>query len=108
MFLEITPKEAADSLKVEEAILIDVREQGEYNEWHIKDAQLAPLSNLPQAIQEIHIPKDKKIIFYCLKGGRSAEAIMYLQENLLKGHDLYNMQGGILAWQADQLPIETN
>jgi len=89
----------------DEAILIDVREIDEFEECHIEGAQLAPLSILPEAIQNIDIPDNKKIIFQCLKGGRSAQAINFLQENFLKDRDLYNMEGGILAWVEAGLPV---
>jgi len=108
MITEITAQKAYDSLNKDEAILIDVREQDEYEQWHIKEATLAPLSNLPAAMQQINLPKDKKIIIHCLKGGRSAEAILYLHENILKDYDVYNLAGGILAWQEDGLPINTS
>lgn len=92
-------------VKNNEAIIIDVREEAEYQDYHIEGVQLAPLSNLPKSIQEVTIPKDKKIIFQCLKGGRSAQAIEFLQESYLKNHDLYNMDGGILAWVDAELPV---
>ena len=44
----------------------------------------------------------------CLKGGRSAQAIEFLQENIFKDRDLYNMEGGILEWNEQGLPIKTN
>ena len=103
----LTPKEAYEVLQNGKAILIDVREQEEYDEWHIDGALLAPLSILPQAIEAIDFPQDKKIIFQCLKGGRSAQAIEFLSENKLLGHDTYNLDGGILQWHHDDLPIIT-
>lgn len=91
----------------QDAILIDVREQQEFDDYRIDGAHLAPLSILPQAIQNIALPNDDniKIIFQCLKGGRSAQAIDFLQENYLKDRDLYNLEGGILAWIAADLPV---
>ncbi len=94
--------------KKNEAIIIDVREQHEFDEYHIEGAILTPLSILPQAIQNVDFDTDKKIIFQCLKGGRSAQAIDFLQDNLLKNHDLYNLEGGILAWvEADLAVMKT-
>ena len=90
-----------------EAVLIDVREQEEFDMCYIEGASLAPLSVLPQTIQSITFPQGKKIVFQCLKGGRSAQAIDFLQENILKEHDLYNLEGGILAWVEADLPVIT-
>ena len=94
-------------MEEQDAILIDMREQQEFDDYKIAGAVLAPLSILPQAIQNITLPQDDKtkIIFQCLKGGRSAQAIDFLQENFLKDRDLYNMEGGILAWAEAGLPI---
>ena len=101
----LSPSKAHEELEAGNAILIDVREQEEYNDWHIEGAQLAPLSILPQAMEAIDLPKDKKIIVQCLKGGRSAQAIDFLAENILRGFDAYNLDGGILQWHQDGLPV---
>lgn len=102
----ITAVEAFEALESSKALLIDVREQEEFDQCRINGALLVPLSNLPARIQEIDLPKDKSIIFQCLKGGRSAEAIMYLEQDYLKEHELYNLEGGIVAWAQSGLPIE--
>ena len=102
----MTVIEANDALAKEEAILVDVREQAEFDQCRIAGAHFVPLSNLIEEIQKIDLPKDKNIIFQCLKGGRSAEAIMYLQEGYLAEYTLYNLEGGIIAWAEAGLPIE--
>ena len=48
-------------------------------------------------------PKDKEIILYCRSARRSAEAQQLLAT--LGYSNTYNMEGGILAWQAEQLPV---
>jgi rhodanese-related sulfurtransferase len=106
----ITPAQAQVILNKNEAVLIDVRENDEFEKVHIEGAILTPLSTLPQSIQDIDFDaiKDKKIIFQCLKGGRSAQAIYFLQDSVLKELDVYNLEGGILAWIDEDLPIVTN
>ena len=103
----LTPQQAFDALENNQALLIDVRETQEFEEMHIQSAQLAPLSTLPESIQAIDFKdkKDKKIIFQCLKGGRSAQAIEYLENSFLQGYDIYNLEGGILAWVENGLPV---
>jgi len=102
---EINAIQAQDWLNQDAAILIDVREEDEFHNVHIDGAQLAPLSILPQAIEDIKFPNDKKVIFQCLKGGRSAQAIEFLQQSMLTDYDLYNMEGGILSWIDSGLPV---
>lgn len=103
----ITPVEAQKWLQNDEAILIDVREQDEFDACSIDGAQLVPLFCLLEKIKSVPLPDNKTIIFQCLKGGRSAQAIEALQETYLKGYDLYNMTGGIIAWAESDLPIIT-
>ena len=101
----VTAKETYQNIQNGDAYIIDVREQDEFDLCHIDGTVLVPLSCLPEKIQTVEIPTDKKIIFHCLKGGRSAEAIAYLEQNILKGYDVYNMEGGILAWIEAGYPV---
>lgn len=77
-----------------DVLLIDVREQGEYDETHIPGITLIPLNEVPQRMSEI--PKDKTVILTCRSGNRSGQAADFLREN---GYDnVHNMAGGIKAW----------
>ena len=89
-------------LENDQAVLVDVREQAEYDEVNIPQATLVPLGEiccdrLPAS--------DKKIVIHCLKGGRGQKACdALLAEN--SGLELYNLQGGISAWIESGLPVE--
>lgn len=84
------------------AVLVDVREQNEYDEAHIPGSRLAALSTLAQTYEDL--PKDKPLIMQCRSGARSARAAAYLLEN---GYtDVVNLKGGILAWDEAGLPVE--
>ncbi|MGB3466767.1 MAG: rhodanese-like domain-containing protein [Cyclobacteriaceae bacterium] len=75
--------------------LIDVRETDEYEEANM-DGKLIPLGTVEQHTEEI--AKDKPVVVHCRSGKRSANAIAVLQRD--HGYDnLYNLKGGILAWQ---------
>ena len=82
-----------------EAIVIDVREQAEYNETHIDGSILIPLGTLTmEKVQKI--AKDgKKIVFQCRSGMRSMKACQMLMEDDDE-LDVYNLEGGIIAWNA--------
>ncbi len=101
----ISVQDAHKLMTQEKVTLIDVREEDEFKQAHIEGAQLAPLSNLPVNIKDVQIPKDKKVIIYCLKGGRSAQAIEFLSENILKDFNVYNLEGGIKDWAEQDLPL---
>jgi len=78
-------------------LLVDVRQPSEYEQAHIPGARLMPLPNLMNALDRL--PVDKDIIFYCHVGGRSAAAATMLAEEKTIKKRIYNLSGGILAWQ---------
>ena len=88
-------------LEKDEAVLIDVREQGEYDEVNIPASTLVPLGKI--SIRALP-SSDKKIVIHCLKGGRGQKACEALcaQSREL---DLYNLAGGIEAWIDAGLPV---
>lgn len=98
----IVPKDAHDELGAGNAILIDVREADEFKDQHISNAQSIPLSTFEKNFKKLICPPDKKIIFHCKSGSRSAEAA-----NKADAHqsEIYSMDGGIEAWKAAHLPI---
>lgn len=85
-----------------QAILIDVREPVEYALQKIAGAALHPVGS----ISVKGIPQtDKKILIYCQKGARGSNAcqkLMTVDEAL----EVYNIKGGIEAWQQSGLPTE--
>lgn len=75
--------------------LIDVRETFEYETSHL-DGLNIPLGGI--LIEADKIDRDKPVIIHCRSGKRSAAAVMQLEQ--VHGFDnLYNLKGGILAWQ---------
>ncbi|MEZ4606484.1 MAG: rhodanese-like domain-containing protein [Deinococcales bacterium] len=76
------------------AILVDVREENEYQERHIPGSILIPLSVFADRFEEL--PKDKPLVMQCRSGARSGKATDFL---LVRGYDnAVNMTGGIMAW----------
>lgn len=77
--------------------ILDVREQYEYNEGHLCNSTLIPVSQINARIDELEPYNDTEIIVYCRSGSRSAQA----SQNLADNHNftkIYNMLGGISAW----------
>lgn len=74
--------------------IIDVREEYEYSEGHIKNAYNVPLAKLNE-INEMDISLDSKIIVYCQSGNRSGMAAKQLIE--MGYTNVYDM-GGITSW----------
>jgi len=81
--------------KGEDFLLIDVREQLEYETGHINGFHI-PMGSILERMDEI--PTDKKVVVHCKSGGRSGNVVRYL--SLEKGYtNLYNLEGGIMAWK---------
>lgn len=93
---------AAAAKNRDDVILIDVREQWEYDEGHIPGITLIPMNEIPNRLSEI--PTDKEVIVTCRSGNRSGQVTDYLRKN---GFDnVHNMQGGIVAWQQAGYEVE--
>lgn len=91
--------------KGEKIILIDCREQDEWDAGHIPGAKFVPLSRFQELYKsELPSDKDAQIIMQCRSGKRSLNACMFLQGEGYE--DLINLEGGILAWQENGFPIE--
>ena len=81
-------------------VLVDVREQNEYDMARIPGSILVPLSQLPNRFHELDKYRGKEIVVHCKMGGRSAKAIAFLKQ---QGFDnLVNVAGGITGW-SDQV-----
>jgi len=93
-----------EALMSEGALLVDIREQNEWDEARIAGAVLKPMSTINDWYHEL--PRDTKVILYCRSGRRSAQAVEALVSQA--GFDnVLNMTGGIIAWAQAQLTVET-
>src|SRR3989338_2404032 len=85
----------------EDFVLIDVREEPEWDICRIKGAKLIPLSQIAAGNIDIleTIEKGRKIVLHCHTGARSAQALQILHSLGFK--NLKNLVGGIDAWSAE-------
>lgn len=99
-YQQITQEEAKEMMDTEEVIILDVREQDEYDSGHIPDAVLLPVGTINEDTAAEVIPeKDSKVLVYCRSGNRSKTASSTLVE--LGYTNIYEF-GGINTW-----PYET-
>jgi len=101
----VSPSQATQLMNREEALVLDVREAGEYGAGHILGAKNVPLSRIDSGGAEIAgKKKDRPVILYCESGNRSAKAAAALKA---QGYTrVLNLAGGIGAWQQAGLPVE--
>jgi rhodanese-related sulfurtransferase len=98
---DLTPQQAQEMLAGGDAQLVDVREPYEWEAGRIAGATHIELEHLAGRAAEID--KDRKVIFQCRLGRRSAMATEVFAAS---GYDAYNLAGGITAWVEAELPIE--
>ena len=96
---EVNPVEAADLVR-DGAILLDVREQDEWDAGHAPQARHLAMSELNARVGEL--PQDVQLVCVCHVGGRSAMVTQALNR---AGWQALNLAGGMRAWQAAGLPV---
>lgn len=85
--------------------LIDVRTPEEFNQGHLKGALNYNINSNEFQDQISKLDKNKIVLVYCLSGGRSASAA---EQMASKGfREIYNMQGGIMKWNAANKSLDT-
>jgi rhodanese-related sulfurtransferase len=84
-------------------VLLDVREDDEWQRGHAPGAQHIPMGQVPSRIAEIST--DAKLFVVCHVGGRSQRVAQYLARN---GYTPVNVSGGMQAWAGAGRPVITD
>lgn len=94
---ELTIQEAAKLIQSDKPpLLIDCREQHEYDFCRIEGAILVPLSSFSGKAESLLQSKDQKALIYCHHGVRSLHAVQYLAQQGFT--NTLSVQGGIDLW----------
>ncbi len=102
---EIRPADASALLDgVEPPLLIDVREQDEWDEGHIPGAVHIPRGNLESRVEKIATDRARPVVVYCAGGSRSAFAAKTLEE--LGYEDVLSLRGGFTDWKRNGFPFD--
>lgn len=99
----LNPKEFQSLIVLEEVQLIDVRKPEEFSEGHIPNAiNIDYFSD--DFVSSIDMLDTKKPVYiYCRSGKRSGKSVTHFKE--IGFSEIYNLEGGILNWQSDSLPL---
>ena len=101
----VSAAQATQLINREDALVIDVRDPGEYGTGHILGAKNVPLSRIDAAGSEIAAKrKDKPVIVYCDNGNRSTKAVAALKSQGFG--KVVSLSGGLGAWRQAGLPVE--
>ena len=89
-------REYLESQEENDYLVIDVRQESEYELAHIPGARLIPLAEVESRL--FSLPTDRDLIFYCHNGGRSQWAASLVGEGEISQKAVYHLMGGLLAW----------
>ena len=102
-FKSINIQESAQLIS-EGALVVDVREPGEYNEAHLADSVLIPLGEISAEKVIQANPTNKKILIHCRSGKRSKVAANILVNQNYAG-EIFDMDAGINGWIESGQPV---
>lgn len=95
-YQQISQEEAKNMMDTQEVIVLDVREQSEFDAGHIPEAGLLPVGTITEATAAAVIPeKDSVVLVYCRSGNRSKTASQALVD---LGYTNVFEFGGINTW----------
>jgi rhodanese-related sulfurtransferase len=83
--------------------IVDVRDAYDFAAGHMRDAKNIPAKELPQRLGELEKFKSKAVILACTSGKQSPKAAAQLKKAGF--NEVYSLDGGIAAWQAQGMPI---
>ncbi|NOQ79706.1 MAG: rhodanese-like domain-containing protein [Gammaproteobacteria bacterium] len=102
---DISPQQAVQLMSHENgSLVLDVREDSEYQSGHIKDSIHIPMGALASRVGELEKYKNKNVILGCRSGSRSGRACSILKKHGFE--KVHNLRGGVLAWENDNLPMQ--
>ena len=101
----IRPAEAVQLINHQNAVIVDVRSDKEYQEGHIVNSLHIPLGVLENRLSDLKDHKNDSLIMVCRSGTRSTSAANILKKQGFE--TVKNLQGGMLAWGSANLPVTT-
>jgi sulfur-carrier protein adenylyltransferase/sulfurtransferase len=101
---EVDAGRARELIDSEAPLVLDVREQDEWDEGHLPGAVHIPRGNLESRIERAEPDRSRSIVVYCAAGNRSAFAAKTLEE--LGYADVVSLSGGFTDWKRNGFPIE--
>jgi rhodanese-related sulfurtransferase len=102
-YKDIDSQGAVSLINRDDAVVVDVREESEFKDGHVAEAKHIPLGSFKNRVSELESHKEKPVIVICRSGQRSAAASSLLAKAGFT--TVYNLRGGMGAWQGAGLPV---
>jgi len=101
---ELGPFEAVQLINRNDALVIDLRDTGEFESGHISGARHLPERQLVDRLQELDKFKDRPLLVTCRSGMRASAAVHVMRR---KGFgQAVSLRGGISAWEQAGMPLQ--
>jgi rhodanese-related sulfurtransferase len=97
------PVQVTQLINSDDAVVLDVRSDGEFRQGHIINAINVPESQLASKAAELDKYKSRAVITVCRTGQASAKASAALKQ--LGFEKMYTLTGGLVAWEGASLPL---
>ncbi len=97
------PQQATELINHKDAVVVDVRPIADFSKGHIINSINIPMSGFKSQLNMLEKHKQKPLIVTCRSGAQSSVACKTLTSNGFG--EVYNMKGGILAWEGANLPV---
>lgn len=99
----LEPHAATALINHKDAVVVDVRPAADFSKGHIINAINIPMNGFSKQIATLEKHKDQPIIITCRSGAQSSQACSQLRKQGFS--EVFNLHGGILAWQNANLPV---
>ncbi len=100
---KLSPMDATQLINHEDAVVLDVRSDGEFKQGHIINAVNIPQKTLEEQLSKLEKYRDRPIITAC----RNGQIALGVGNRLRKQgfEKVYNLAGGLMAWEGANLPL---
>ena len=101
---EVGTFEAVQLINRRDAVVLDVRDTGDYNAGHIANARHIPEGQVAERLKELEKYKSRPIVVSCRTGTRAPVVTGMLRKSGFA--EAVALRGGVTAWQQASLPLE--
>jgi rhodanese-related sulfurtransferase len=96
--------EAVQLINRRDALVLDVRDTGDFEAGHIVNARHIPEAQLAERVKELDKYKSRPIVVSCRTGARAPVVTGMLRKRGFP--EVFALRGGVSAWQQASLPLD--
>ena len=100
---KLSPMDATQLINREDAVVLDVRSDGEFKQGHIVNAVNIPQKSVEEQLSKLDKYRNRPIITACRTGQVALGVGSVLRKNGFE--QVYNLSGGLIAWEGANLPL---